>query len=58
MLNIPSFGSALARLFLFPGDLACGAMGLDRDDKRELVRMLVNSLIWIVIGMAVAVVVT
>ena len=46
--------SALARLFL-PGDIACVAVGLDHDDKQELVRMLVNSLVWIVVGMAVAV---
>lgn len=53
-----SIGTALARLFLFPGDIACTAAGLDNDDKRELVRMLVNSLVWIVAGMLVAVVVT
>lgn len=53
-----SIGAALARLFLFPGDLACAFVGLDQEDKRELVRMLVNSLVWIVVGMAVAVVVT
>jgi hypothetical protein len=33
-------------------------MGLARDDKSELVRMLVNSLVWIVAGMAVAVLLT
>lgn len=49
-----SIGTALARLFLFPGDFACAALGLDQEDKRELVRMLVNSLVWIVVGMAVA----
>jgi hypothetical protein len=53
-----SLGAALARLFLFPGDIACNAMGLENDDKRELVRMLVNSLVWIVVGMLVAVLVT
>lgn len=58
MLNATSIGTALARLFLFPGDLACAAIGLDHEDKRELVRMLVNSLVWIVVGMLVAVVVT
>ena len=46
--------SSLARLFLLPGDIACVAIGLDHDDKQELVRMLVNSLVWIVVGMAVA----
>ncbi len=54
----PLVGAALARVFLFPGDIACTAIGLDRDDKRELVRMLVNSLVWIVVGMLVAVIVT
>ena len=58
MAALNRFGAALARLFLFPGDFACNAAGLDRDDKRELVRMLVNSLVWIVVGMLVAVVVT
>jgi hypothetical protein len=53
-----SIGTALARAFLFPGDLACTAMGLDSDDKRELVRMLVNSLVWIVLGMVAVVVLT
>ncbi|MCK9907959.1 hypothetical protein MXD81_02365 [Microbacteriaceae bacterium K1510] len=53
-----SVGSALARVLLFPGDIACALTGLESDDKRELVRMLVNSLVWIVIGMFVAVVVT
>ncbi len=58
MSNVTTVGGALARVFLFPGDIACAAMGLDRNDKRELVRMLVNSLVWIVVGMLVAVVVT
>ena len=31
-----SVGAALARVFLFPGEIACAAIGLDRDDKREL----------------------
>lgn len=58
MTKAASLSMALARLFLLPGDLTCAAMGLEGDDKRELVRMLVNSLVWIVIGMLVAVVVT
>jgi len=53
-----SLAAALARLFLLPGDLACEALGLGRDDKRELVRMLVNSLVWIVVGMVFAAAVT
>jgi hypothetical protein len=58
MASSTSVASALARVFLFPGDVACALTGLDSEDKRELVRMLVNSLVWIVIGMFVAVVVT
>jgi len=58
MGNSTSIGATLARVFLFPGDIACSAIGLDREDKRELVRMLVNSLVWIVVGMLVAAVVT
>jgi hypothetical protein len=54
MGNSASVGAALARVFLFPGDIACAAIGLDSDDKRELVRMLVNSLVWIIVGMLVA----
>ena len=58
MGNSASIGAALARVFLCPGDIACAAIGLDRDDKRELVRMLVNSLVRIVVGMLVVAVVT
>lgn len=55
MNHSSSLGTAVARLFLFPGELACSAMGLDSEDKRELVRMLVNSLVWIIVGMLVVV---
>jgi len=58
MLNSTTLGAALARLFLFPGDFACAYVGIDQNDKRELVRMLVNSLVWIVVGMLTAVLVT
>ncbi len=58
MTKTASISTALARLLLLPGDLVCTAMGLQGDDKRELVRMLVNSLVWIVVGMLTAVVVT
>lgn len=51
MFHSTSIGAVMARLFLFPGDFVCAAFGLDREDKRELVRMLVNSLVWIVAGM-------
>ena len=38
MTKAASLSTALARLFLLPGDLACTAMGLEGDDERELVR--------------------
>jgi len=58
MTGSSSLGTALARALLFPGDIACSVIGLESDDKRELVRMLVNSLVWIVVGMVAAVVLT
>ena len=53
-----SIGTVFAKAFLFPRDLACTLAGLQGDDKRELVRMLVNSLIWILLGMLTAAAVT
>ena len=58
MTDSTSLGATLARALLYPGDLFCSVTGLPGDDKRELVRMLVNSLIWIVLGMGAAVVLT
>ena len=58
MTGSTSIGAAVARAVLYPGDLVCNVTGLEGDDKRELVRMLVNSLIWIVLGMGAAVVLT
>lgn len=42
--------------FLLPGNLACTALGLAR--HRDLVRMLVNSLFWTVLGVLVVVLAT
>jgi hypothetical protein len=43
-----SIGDAVAWPFLLPGTLACQAIGLSR--HQDLVRMLVNSLFWTVVG--------
>ena len=43
-------GHFLERLLLLPGDLACDALGLGQADNRDLVRMLVNSLVWTLAG--------
>jgi hypothetical protein len=46
-----SIGNALAWPFLLPGNLACDALGLV--EHQNLVRMLVNSLAWTVVGVIV-----
>ncbi|HET7849986.1 MAG TPA: hypothetical protein VFL51_13075 [Pseudolabrys sp.] len=48
-----SFGATLGWLFLLPGDTACSMLGLGQTEKRDLVRMLVNSLVWTVLGVIV-----
>ncbi|HVV60831.1 MAG TPA: hypothetical protein VHD14_03640 [Pseudolabrys sp.] len=53
-----SIGGRLAWLFLLPGDMACSAFGFDPSDKRDLVRMLVNSLVWTILGVIVVALVT
>lgn len=58
MSSSGSLSAAVTRALLLPGEVACLTIGLEGNDKRELVRMLVNSLVWIVIGMAAAVVLT
>ena len=46
-----SIGNFLAWPFLLPGNVACDALGLS--EHQNLVRMLVNSLIWTVLGVIV-----
>ncbi len=46
-----SIGHIMAWPFLLPGNIACEALGLG--DHQDLVRMLVNSLIWTVFGVIV-----
>ena len=52
MTRIAAFNDTLARSLLWPGTLACNALGLH--DHNDLVRMLVNSLIWTVVGVTIA----
>jgi hypothetical protein len=49
-----SISYALTWPFLLPGNLACGALHLDAQAHSNLVRMLVNSLVWTVLGVIVA----
>lgn len=46
-----SIGDAVAWPFLLPGTLACQALG--SSEHSDLVRMLVNSLVWTVLGVVV-----
>jgi hypothetical protein len=46
--------SALAATLLAPGNLVCDLLGVTRDNTRELMRMLVNALFWICVGLFVA----
>jgi hypothetical protein len=46
-----SISHALAWPFLLPGNIACDALHLDAHNN--LVRMLVNSLVWTVLGVIV-----
>ncbi len=48
-----SFGTTLGWLFLLPGDAACSMLGLGQTEKRDLIRMLVNSLAWTVLGVII-----
>ena len=48
MSKAVSTGEALAWPFLLPGTLACSALGLGK--YSDLVRMLINSLFWTVLG--------
>ena len=51
-----SIGDTIAWPFLLPGTLACRAIGLSR--HQDLVRMLINSLFWTVVGVLVVVAVS
>jgi hypothetical protein len=45
MTWLAEIGSALGQLFLPPGNLACNALRVSNADNRDLVRVLVNSLV-------------
>jgi hypothetical protein len=52
-MSANTLGAALAWPFLLPGNLFCGALGLPQSEYSDLIRMLINSLVWTVIGVFV-----
>jgi len=54
MKRIVSVSDAVAWPLLLPGDLACRALGLSRN--QDLMRMLFNSIFWTVLGVLVVVI--
>jgi hypothetical protein len=53
MSYVASFGRSFAWAFLLPGNKACDALGMGKNEFRDLVRMLVNSLFWTTLGVCV-----
>ncbi|UVK41023.1 hypothetical protein LHFGNBLO_002568 [Mesorhizobium sp. AR10] len=43
---------AIVWVFIFPGEWASDRLGVSQSDNRDLVRMLVNSLFWILVAVA------
>jgi hypothetical protein len=48
----------LFRLLLLPGTVTCNLLGLSQEESRDLVRMLINSLVWIFAGIALAAIIS
>lgn len=47
--------AALARIFLFPGEFVCDALHATAEDDRTMIRMLVNMLVWNLLGVLVVI---
>lgn len=50
MGHAASIINAFATVLLLPGDLACNAFGIGEADNRDLLRMLINSFAWALVG--------
>jgi hypothetical protein len=42
--------NVIETIFLGPGEVCCNAMGISQENNRDLVRMLINSFVWMGIG--------
>lgn len=45
-----SLANRLASVFLLPGELACNALHVEKANNRDLLRMLINSFVWALVG--------
>ena len=43
---------AILWIFIFPGDLVADRLGITQEENRDLVRMLINGIIWILVAIA------
>lgn len=53
MASLNLVARALARLVLLPGDMACNVLNLPGAEYRDLMRMLINSLFWMLLSITV-----
>lgn len=53
MGHASSASSAITSFLLLPGDLICNAFGVGKANNRDLLRMLVNSFAWALVGAVV-----
>jgi hypothetical protein len=40
----------IEKIFLGPGEICCNALGVSQENNRDLVRMLINSFVWMAVG--------
>jgi hypothetical protein len=50
-------GNLLLRIFFFPGELVCSALGVNEPEGRMMLRMLVDILVWNAVVLLVAIMV-
>ena len=46
------FGELVVWMFIAPGDLIADRLGIYEENNRDLVRMLINGLFWIMVAIA------
>ena len=54
-MRLEMLGRIIAAPLLAPGELCCNLIGVADEGTRDLMRMLVNSLAWMVLGVVVVI---